>query len=137
LKARILLTLVLAYSTSCSQEWVPVVTSEDKTTEVFVDASSVRVTDDIRTASIRTLFAPHTTHKTFGSNANKWESYLLTRLAFNCSNKTFKLEALTAYYEDETHESVPAERIADDWEPVVPGHLLDSELQFVCAWKSG
>src|SRR4029077_12607059 len=98
--------------------------------------SSVRVTDDIRTASIKTLFAPHTTKKPFGSNANKWERYLLTRVAFNCGNKTFKLKALTVYYEDETHESVPAERIADDWEPIVPGNLLDGELQFVCAWKS-
>jgi hypothetical protein len=137
LKARILLTLVLACSiSSCTQKWVPVATGVEKKTEVLVDVSSVRVTDDIRTASVKTLFAPHS-QKGFGSNANKYGSYLLTREAFNCGKKTFRLEAVAIYYEDGTKDSVPAERMSTEtWQPVAPGKLHDGELQFVCAWKS-
>lgn len=133
MRSRILVTLLLACGTAQASNWVSLGKSDDGTIEPLVDVSSVRVAGSIRRAWIKHVFKTHTTRGD-GVDATKWQSESVARVAFSCSEETFRLEGLLIYYDDGTTNSVPATSFPTPWQPIPPDTVRGSEMHFVCAW---
>jgi hypothetical protein len=129
------LALLLSCGTAQAAEWFSLGKSVAGD-ETFVDVSSVRVAGPMRRAWFKTIYVPHKTKESTGPDANKWWHEGLQRKAFNCAEETARSEALTVYYEDGTNGSDPPAAYPTRWEPVVPETVLNTEMQFICAWKS-
>jgi hypothetical protein len=118
----------LITGTAQASDWVSVGKSDDGKQEIFVDVSSIRIAGDTRRAWIKTVFAPHT-RKGIAGDANKWVSYGVVRVAFNCGEETSQDEAATYYYDDGTNYPLDA-AFAPPREPVAPDTMSDFEIQF-------
>ena len=134
MKRTILLALLLACGTATASEWVSVGTSADGKTEFFVDATSIRIAGGIRRAWIKFVFPTHT-KRAFGDDANKWESYRLVRVAFNCEQEASRVEAGTSYNTDGTSYTPDLVSSQLSWSPVTPDSAENAEMTFICAWK--
>jgi hypothetical protein len=126
--------IALACGTTQASEWVSVGKTEDAAPEVFVDVSSIRITGVIRRAWVKHVFQPHS-ERGVGEDQNKWESETLNREAFNCSEESIRIEALTIYYEGGGLSSAPAADSPTPWEPVAPDTVGSVKMHFICAWK--
>jgi clan AA aspartic protease (TIGR02281 family) len=69
-------------------QWVSFSTTVNDDRETFVDVSSIRVSDGIRRAWLRSAFAPHAKGAVW---QRKRTSYELMRDAINCGEETFRL----------------------------------------------
>jgi hypothetical protein len=134
MKRTILVTLLLACDAALASQWVQVGTGKDGT-KVWVDTSSITVTNSIRQALLKMTFPAHAQQGS-GDDASKWVDFSLNHAAFNCSDGTSKSDALENYYDDGTNHKVPAEEISGDrWETVPPATALGAVMKFVCGWK--
>jgi hypothetical protein len=136
MKHTILLALLLACGTAQAADWVPIGKADNGTQETFVDVSSIRVTGSIRRAWAKLVPAHHTMKLPDNDNRKKWVSYEVSREAFNCDEETSIFEALSAYFDDGTNGSVPADAFPTQWTPVPPDTIRSIEMHFVCAWKA-
>jgi hypothetical protein len=131
--ARLVMALLaLVCGTAQAVEWVSVFKVRGRL-EGFVDVSSIRVTGSNRRAWIRIDFAPHT-RRGVAESADKWERSSVNLYEFNCDEESYRLQAITTYYEDGTTFSLTAST-ARPWEAVVPDTIASAEMQSVCAWK--
>jgi len=127
-----LVALLLASGTVQASDWVSLGKWGDRNAEILIDESSIRGAGEIRRAWFKVAFPSH-----IGSESarQKWETFLLIRIAFNCSEKTSLDEVQKLYYSDGAMVARPAESFSDRWYPVAPGTLGNKEMQFICAWK--
>jgi hypothetical protein len=130
MKQTILLTLLLACGTARASEWVSLGKPDGKI-EVFVDVSSIQVTDIVRRAWIKYVPEHHTARGVLRA-AHTWLDYQLLHVRYDCSEQTSSTDAATEYYEDGTHHAASG---AAPWTPVPPDTVLSVEMQFICAWK--
>jgi hypothetical protein len=130
----LVLPVLLAGGAAQASEWVSIGKNDRGTAELFVDVSSIRVTDSIRRAWSKMIFAAKS--ETDGTNNGKWMSILLQRDAFNCADETHRAEALEYYYEDGTHNMQDPSDFPTPWQPVVPDTLEYTFSHFVCSWKA-
>jgi len=122
--------LLLACGTAQASDWVSVAENKELTTELFVDVSSIRVTDNIRRMWTKLQYKSHTK-----DDKNKWVDHDISRSAYNCAEELTRLESLIIYYEDGDSDTLPMDPIPDPWMPVPPDTLRWVELEFVCAWS--
>jgi len=133
MKRSILLMVLVACGAAQASQWVQVGTGKDGT-KVWVDTSSITVTNSIRQAWLKMTFQAHTQQGS-GDDAGKWVDFSLNHAAFNCSEGTSKSDALENDYDDGSSRKVPGEEIAGDrWETVPPATALGAVLKFVCSW---
>jgi hypothetical protein len=127
----ILLALLAASGIAQASNWVSVLHSDDGKREVFIDVSDIRDEGVIRRAWVKVVFQPHTKNGE-GTGPRKWWHDSVSLMAFNCAEKTHRIEAITVYYEDGTHitEDAPT-----PWEPIFPDSLASAPMQIVCALK--
>jgi len=135
MKARILVSLMVACGTAQASDWVSLGKTSDGKQEHLVDVSSIRVAGNIRRAWIKVIYA-HQTLKGFDDDVQKWQNYAVSRTAFDCSQETARYEALNVYFDDGTTYSVPANTYPTPWEPVAPDTASHAEMQYVCTWKA-
>jgi hypothetical protein len=133
-KTGVMLALLLANATAQASEWVLVGKSE-MGKELFVDVSSIEVTDKIARAWVKLVLPPHT-ERGVALHATKWVRQFLKRDVFNCGEQTSNPDAVTIYYEDGTNYSVPAIAFPR-WRPVRPETMESMAMQFICARKPG
>jgi hypothetical protein len=137
--------LVLASLTACApklveirpsphQDWVSLGRTNDGALEDFIDVSRIQSGVGIRRAWIKKVYAAHTRRGT-DANTDKWQSYQLTLMAFNCDERTDRHETLTEYFEDGSKWALPAKYSPSRWELITAGSIVDRELQFICEWK--
>jgi hypothetical protein len=131
MRVRILIILLLTCSTVQASEWMSLGKTDDGTLESLVDVSSIRGTGNIRRAWVKRVFAHHTM-RGVADDANKWQSYLVNRMAFNCSEESGRSESRSVYYDDGTVLHAPTTDFP--WEPVPPDTMLSNEMRFICAW---
>jgi hypothetical protein len=81
---KILLALLLACGAAQASDWVSVGTIVGATT--YVDRSSIRVSENIRRAWIKLVYASHMKRGS-GDDSNKWRIYDLSREAFDCAQE--------------------------------------------------
>ena len=129
MKRAMLLALLLACGAAQASEWVPYVSGK---TEFLVDTSSIRVEGAIRRTWSKSIPAPKT-ERGVGINSGKWVRYDLTHRAFNCSEESSKMDAITVFHSDGTNmiEDFPGA----GWSPVRPDTIGYALMQFVCSWK--
>src|SRR5450759_1509033 len=125
----IMLALLLACGTAQAAEWVSL-GKDLQNREIFVDVSSVRIADGVRRAWFKTVYEPHTKRGS-GIHADTWRSYTLTRQAFDCAAESFKTEAGTAYFDDNSNYVIDYTNPPDPWTPVSPESIGNSMLQFI------
>jgi hypothetical protein len=130
----VVLALLLASATAQASEWELVGKSETGK-ELFVDVSSIEVTNKIGRAWVKLVLPPHT-ERGVALHATKWVRQFLKRDIFNCSEQTSNPDAVTIYYEDGTNYSVPAIAFPR-WRPVRPESMESMAMQFICARKPG
>jgi hypothetical protein len=129
-----MLVLLLACGAARAADWVSIGKNAEGIAEEFVDASSISVEDGVRRASVKTLYTPHL--QGAGAMAAKWQSYHVTRMAFDCAKSMSRHEGETVYYDDGSTLAIPAasSAVSARWWPVRPG-MPQAEMQFICAWK--
>ena len=130
---------LLACSAARAEEWVSVWKSDDGNDETFVDVDDLRISGDIRTASLKHVAAPRT-RRGVGDSADKWVSYRLSRGSFNCVDRTARPEANSVYYDDgtvERYDNPMLERLGvpEPWAPLPDDPIAEAVMRFVCAWK--
>ena len=135
MKRTILLALLLTCGAAWASEWVSVGQPGDKTSENFVDVSSIRRSGDIARAWIKLVLLPHT-QRGAGTDSGKWIEKLVQREAYNCSEGSAKMEAIRTDYEDGTSwQDSPESMARQTWEPVPPDTVGEAIMKFVCSWK--
>jgi hypothetical protein len=117
-----------------ASEWVSLGMADSGKIEFLIDTSSIRVSTDIRRAWIKKQFAPHTQEGYVGVTP-KWETYTLSREAFDCAVGTGRTEGLTLFFEDGTYHALSDSLYPDPWRPIRPETALNTWLNFICAWK--
>jgi hypothetical protein len=130
---------LLACSAARAEEWVSVWKSDDGNDETFVDVENLRISGDIRTASLKHVAAPGT-RRGVGNSADKWVSYQVGRGSFNCADRTARPEANAVHYEDGTvdrYDNPMLERLGvpEPWAPLPDDPIAEAVMRFVCAWK--
>jgi hypothetical protein len=126
-----LLALLLACGIARASEWGSL-GKDAHDDEVLVDLSSIRVAGGVHRAWIKTIIVPRT-ERGPGKDGNKWKSYEMTRLAFNCGEEAFKIDGFVVYYDDGTNYS--ALDVGQSWRPIPPETMFNLEMKFSCAWK--
>jgi clan AA aspartic protease (TIGR02281 family) len=111
-------------------DWLSVGQSKDGLQRLYVNHSSVRVKDGIRSAWFKTVFSPHTFRGV--EQRNKWMSAIIFRDAFDCEQVTGRTEEATEYYDDDTKLSVPVAELRGGWSSVRPGTRFNSEMGVTC-----
>jgi hypothetical protein len=129
-----MLALLLVCATAQASEWVSFGRARGEVLEGFIDNSSIRVMGNVRRAWIKLIYAPHTV-RGFEDNAKKWQSYSVSRVAYNCIEESSRTEALNIYFDDGTTLIVPSARLQPSWESAPPDTVVSAEMQFICAWK--
>jgi hypothetical protein len=130
----ILPMLLIIGSVAQASEWVRVASTSEPKHIFFIDTSSIRVSGNIRRGWRKTQYVPHTVQSWVGDTL-KWEDYTLGREAFDCSTGASRTEGLMLYFEDGTYKEMPDSMYPYPWRPVPPDTALNSQLNFVCAWK--
>jgi hypothetical protein len=115
-------------------KWIRLGNSPNGKSVAFVDASGIDVAGSVKRAWIKTVKSLHT-ESGAGDAAAKWVHEYLSRDAYNCSDKTSRVEALIIYYEDGTVDKADSRDFPTPWEPIPPETQIRSGMQFVCAWK--
>lgn len=129
----ILYSLLLLCVTAQASEWEFVTVSKSDGSSFYVNGLSTRTEGQIRTAWIKQELLPHT-KKGAGPFSSKWESSIVTLIAFDCARESLRLQSSVAYFEDGTNTS--AQFGADEtWAPIPPDSVFNQELQFICTWK--
>jgi hypothetical protein len=118
---------LLGYGAAHASDWVPL--GKDLTGGIFVDVSSVRATGHTRQAWSK--FYP-TQKKTV---ENKMMSFLLTLRTFDCLERKSREEAMTAYFNDGTTDTVPAKSFPSEWTPVQPDSYDEAQMELLCGSK--
>ena|ERR1700722_2078732 len=133
MNAATMLTLtVLLLLNACSREphWVSI--PNGKTGEV-IDLSSIAVSGNVRTASIRIIFATRASWDT--APEAKRVTEVLARQAHNCTENSQKNDGLTFHYANGMVSEIPHDQLAPhDWKPVAKDDGMP-ELDFVCAYS--
>jgi len=111
-------------------QWLAVGQSRDGLQRLYVNSSSVHVTDGIPRAWFKTVYSPHTI-KGIGE-ANKWMSAVLVRDAFNCEAETGRTEQATEFYDDGTKFTVPTAALRRSWTAVQQGTGFNKEMGVLC-----
>jgi hypothetical protein len=114
-------------------EWIRLGNSPDKKSVAFVDVSDIDVVGSVRRAWIKTVKASHT-ESGAGASASKWVHEYMGRDAYNCSDRTSRVEALIIYYEDGTVDKADTKNFPTPWEPIPPETQIRSGIRFVCGW---
>ncbi len=129
-----LVALVLACGTAQASKWVFVVEAANGKGQVFIDTQSIRIDGNIRRAWFKSVYAPHSVPDPPGSG--RYSAYNVTRAAFNCSEETSRVEAITIYYEDGSNpKSMPPSQFPTAWEQVPPDTISAVDMAFICVWK--
>jgi hypothetical protein len=119
-------------SSSQNSEWVSLGKSDDGK-HWFVDASSIRVTGEIRRAWVKVVLRPRTVSEP-GKHGIQWVNHTVAEKAFNCTQGTARMEALIFYFENgEPFDS--SKGLPSSWAPIPPDTVGSDEFQFVCTWK--
>jgi|ERR1019366_9247196 hypothetical protein len=132
MKRATLLALLLACGTARASEWVPAAETNDGKDRSYVDVSSIRIAGSIRQAWVKHVYEPPM--KGMDPYPNKLASSELVRVAFDCSEETSRLEAITNHYTD-GDVGTPAASYPTPWTPVAPDSVGNVLMQFICAWK--
>jgi hypothetical protein len=125
--------LLLTNSAASASEWVEVVKNQGGHT-FQMDVSSIRIEGDVRRAWVKDTPARHT-KKGSAENAKKFISYVLMRFAFNCPDQSRKTDAVSAYFEDGSVDTVNVAYLPATWDPIPPDTALSAVMQSVCSWK--
>jgi hypothetical protein len=132
----VLLALLLACGAAQAADLVSVGKNDGGKKETFVDVSSIRVEGEIRRGLSTVVLAPHTQNGG-GDYSSKWISHIAYSFAFNCVERTGRVEGFNFYFEDGTNYIDPAAHYPKPWQKVPPD--TDSNwttlMQFICAWK--
>jgi hypothetical protein len=117
-------------------EWVSLGKLGNAKKETFVDVSSIRIDGKIRKGASKVVLASHSITGA-GDNANKWISEISYQFTFDCFEKSSRIDAMSAYFDDGTNWSEPASAFPKPWVTVPPGFQSNwtSLIHFVCAWK--
>jgi hypothetical protein len=132
----VLMTLLLTSGTVEAAEWVSLGKPGNGKKETFVDVSSIRIDGKTRSGASKVVLASHSVTGA-GDNANKWISEISYLFTFDCYEKSSRVDAMTAYFDDGTNWSEPASAFPKPWVTVPPGFQSNwtTLIQFVCAWK--
>ena len=120
---KILLALGLSTSIAHAANWQSLITSKDGSIALFVDTTTTEADGALRWASIRGVYAPSTKMTASG----KWIDHEEIRYAFNCQTQQLRIEAMTFYYPDGTHETALTRQAPSQWITATPdsvGKLL-------------
>ncbi len=134
MKRAMLLALALVSNSALAARWVPISTGASNE-QTAVDVSSIRLAGQIRYASVKVSYAPHT-QKSLDGASLKYVGYTLNREAFNCRDGMHRAEALSTHFIDGSDNSAGSELLPTPWEPVVPDSVGGEVISLVCAWKS-
>jgi len=124
-----LFAMLLAGSVAQASEWMAIGVS-DKRQEIFVDVSSIKVSNNIRHAWIKLVYPPEA-----GPSNSKTATDTVGLMGFNCTDMLFRPEFATTYFADKSNESSSATDYPRAWTPIVPDSVQEAEMNFVCAWK--
>ena len=114
-----------------TRDWVPVTALDSPAGQYFVDTSSFRGNEDLRSLWEKHVFSPHT-EKWQG----KWVNYAMDHWEFDCSGEKVKLDARTDYYEDGTRWAADAKLISSTaWHHVPADTIKDGEMKLLCDWQ--
>ncbi len=111
-------------------DWLKIGTYTDGKGTVYVDTSSVTITNTVRRAWVQVIYAPQTQRGV--SDATKWVSSVVMRQAVNCEQETIRLDEFTFYFEDGSTDRPPAATLPTKWEPVSPVGAAEKEMQVIC-----
>jgi hypothetical protein len=133
----VLVVLLLASGTTWAAGWVSLGKVENGNKETFVDVSSIRIDGKIRSSTSKVVLAPHTVAGA-GESASKWISEITYRFTFRCAQRSSRIDAMTAYFDDGTQWSEPATAFPKPWVTVSPGFQSNwtALMDFVCERKS-
>jgi hypothetical protein len=92
LKLTTLLALLMTCGIAQAAEWASLGTADNGRQRIFIDVSSIREVGAIRRAWFKAIVAPHTMKESSCPDANKWWTYVVERVAINCSDETFRTE---------------------------------------------
>ena len=116
--------------------WVTLGMSTSGQEEIFVDTSSIRVAGDIRRTWIKMVYSPQAQKDpTDADAANDWWTYQMGRVAFNCDEETWSLEAVTTYHANGDVNVRPSAEglFPTPWAPVAPGTAERIEIHLICS----
>ena len=132
----VLTALLLTSGTAEAAEWVSLGKLENGKKETFVDVSSIRIDGKIRRSASKVVLAAHTVAGA-GENANKWLREISYLFSFDCGDRSGRVDAMTAYFDDGTNWSEPASAFPKPWVAAPPGFQSNwtALMQYVCAWK--
>jgi hypothetical protein len=138
-KALFAFHMLLACSAVQAADWVQVGESADQNRKMFVDTTSIIITKNIvidaaiRKASVRAVFAPHSTHPL--PDEPYWSSVVAYE-AFYCSRKEVRTEGISSiFYEDKDFRPKPRIELFTAWDEVIPDGAKQATISFICAWK--
>ncbi len=115
-------------------QWVAVPTLKEGPAETYVDASGVRTEGAVRRVSFKFVFAPHTMRGN-GDDAGKWESYLVVRDAFICSQRAGRIEAEDIHFDDGTVTAVTGDYFPTRWRRLARDTVIGRRFQYVCGLR--
>lgn len=102
--------------------------------ETFADVSDIKVAGNIRRVWLKGVVSPHT-EKGPASDSGKWVAYRINRLAFNCDDEEYRMDANIIYYDDGTNFTASPGSLSALWESVPPDTALHVAMAFTCSWK--
>jgi hypothetical protein len=127
----IITALLLACGvTQANPQWAPVAITNNGKMQAFVDLGSIRVSGNTRHALFKYVYAPHSQKD---ERVGKWNKVSFGEEAFNCTDETSRIEALSVHYEDGTDWSQPADQLPTSWTLIGPDTLRDHQRHFICA----
>ena len=102
---------------------------------LVADISSITINGDVRGMWWKYIYQPHTV-RAAADDAHRWIDYTVIHTAFDCRQRTSKINSMQIYYDDGTYWQATPELIANRGpESVPPDTSGETVLKFVCAWK--
>jgi hypothetical protein len=135
MKFRILLVCFFASGAADAADWVSLGKTDEGKLENFADVSSIRIDAAIRRGSSKVIPAPHTLPGG-AEYSSKWISQISYNFAFNCTEKSGRVEGFKFYFDDGTSYLDPPIHYPKPWQAVPPDSDSNWALlmKFVCAW---
>jgi hypothetical protein len=125
--------LLVAFGISKASDWVSIpLANSNKVAVVMLDSDSVFISGNHRRAWFKLVMLPHS-QKGAGTYENRYVTYAMTRVTFDCQQRNSMTDGLQWFYEDGANNTTP--QSAPSWEPVPPDSMGDTMLSYICAWK--